>query len=397
MTLTDAPLAGIRVLELGGYVAAPYATSLLGSLGAEVVKIERPDGGDAFRRGDEDRYTYFRQYNAGKKSVAVDLKHPDGVALVQALVPRFDVVMENIRPGKLEALGLGAVDCQALNPDLVYASITGFGPTGAMAHQPSYDSIAQSFSGMFSVLSDAGRPQISGTCLADVVGGMVNATGVLAALVGHARTGRGRRVETSLMEAVTTLTLDAITQYFDDDHAEPTRQSRHPQAQSYALATSSGSAITVHLSSSERFWAGLLAAMDRPDLGADPRFATYAQRIAHYADLAEVLASEFLRRPAAAWEERLRSADVPYAPVHSVAGFLEHPQTRLLDLTEPEHDGLALVRAPWRFDGERPRRSPSTPRVGEHTRAVVAEVYDDDEVDRLVDAGVIHVADLPSR
>lgn len=395
--MTDSPLQGIRILELGGYIAAPYATSLLGMLGAEVVKIERPDGGDAFRRGDENRYTYFRQYNAGKKSVAVDLKHPDGVELVRALVPRFDVVMENIRPGKLDTMGLGPKDCAALRPDIVYSSITGFGTEGELAQQPSYDSIAQAFSGMYSILSNAGSPQISGTCMADVVGGLVNATGVLAALVGHGRTGRGRRVETSLMEAVTTLTLDAITQYYDDDHTDPSRQSRHPQAQSFALPTASGPAITLHLSSSQRFWSGLVAAIERPDLAADPRFATYAQRIGHYTELAGILAEEFLLRPTLEWESRLRAADVPHAPVLTVSGFLEHPQTRLLDLMEPEHDGLALVRPPWRFDGTRQDRPHSTPLVGEHTREIVKEVYDEEQIELLTRSGVLHVAnDLPT-
>jgi crotonobetainyl-CoA:carnitine CoA-transferase CaiB-like acyl-CoA transferase len=390
--VTDLPLDGVRVLELGGYVAAPYATSLLAALGAEVVKVERPRGGDDFRRGADDRNMFYRQYNAGKKSLAVDLKHPHGLALVKALLPRFDVLVENVRPGKLSALGLGPSDCTAVNQDLVYASITGFGPEGAMAQDPSYDSIAQSFSGLYSVLSDAGSPQISGTCLADLVGALVNATGVLAALVGRGRTGRARQVETSLVEAVTTITVDAITQYFEDGRRDPSRRSRHPQAQNFALATADGPAMTIHLSSSERFWQGLVAALERPDLAEDPRYRSYADRIRNHAQLALVLEAEFLTRSADEWETRLRAHDVPHAPVLTISGFLDHPQTRLLDLVEPADRGLAVVRPPWRFDGDRPGRLGAAPRVGEHTRDVAGEVYGDEQIEQLVRDGVLFAA-----
>lgn len=390
MSGSELPLAGYRVLELGGYVAAPYATLFLNMLGAEVVKVERPSAGDDFRRGEEDRSIFFRQYNAGKKSLAVDLKHPDGVRVVHDLIPRFDVLMENMRPGKLSALGLSPQVCRGLHPTLVYSSVTGFGPTGPLADQPSYDSIAQAFTGMYSILSDSGAPQISGTCLADLIGGLVHTTGVLASLVSTGRTGLGRRVETSLMEATTVLAIDALTQFYDDGHRDPSRQSRHPQAQNFALPTADGESITLHLSSSERFWSGLVAAIERPDLHHDPRWTAYPLRVQHYHELATLLADEFRRRPSKEWLRRLRDADVPHAPVLRVSGFTQHPQAVLLDLFEAEQDGLALLRAPWRFEGVRPRRQPQTPVVGEHTREIAGEVCAPDRLAELLDNGVLH-------
>jgi crotonobetainyl-CoA:carnitine CoA-transferase CaiB-like acyl-CoA transferase len=382
------PLKGIRVLELGGYISLPYATSLLCALGADVVKVEKPGAGDDFRRGDNDRSLYFIQHNAGKRSLSVDLKTPDGVALVKALVPRFDVVLENLRPGKLAAMGLGQAECTALRPDLVYGSLTGFGNGGPLEQRPAYDTIGQSFGGLYSLLSDAGSAQLSGTIFADLVTGLSTAAGVLAALVGRATTGEGQHVETSILEAVSTLTVDAMNQYFDTGQ-DPSRQSRHPQAQNFCVETASGEYIAVHLSSSQKFWRHLCEAMDRRDLADDPRFATYQLRDANYFALVAIVEAEFISMPLAEWEKLLTACDVPYAPVLTMSGLADHPQTEWLGLLEPERDGVRLVRPPWRFDGARPDRAGRAPRVGQHTREIAAEVYDGARIEELIAAGVL--------
>ena len=328
------PLEGVRVLEIGGYISAPYATSLLCALGADVVKVERPGDGDDFRRRQNEASVYFKQYNAGKRSLGLDLKAPEGVALVKALIPHFDVVVENLRAGKLATMGLGPDVCLGLRADLVYASVTGFGLSGPLEQRAAYDTIGQSFGGLFSILSDEGSAQLSGTCLADLVTGLSTATGVLAALLGRLKTGTGHRVETSIMESVSALTIDAITQYFQNGHQDPTRQSRHPQAQGFCLNTSTGDRLTVHLSSSQKFWRALLEAMDRSDLAEDPRFTTYAAREQHYFELVDILQIEFQRRSSGYWDRRLAEADVPFAPVLGVAGYLEHPQTKTLEIAQ---------------------------------------------------------------
>jgi crotonobetainyl-CoA:carnitine CoA-transferase CaiB-like acyl-CoA transferase len=385
------PLAGIRVLEFGGYISGPYATSFLCSLGADVIKIERPGPGEDFRRGVDAASLYFRQYNTGKRSLAVDLKRPEGIELVKALVPGCDVVLENLRPGKMDALGLGRSNLTALRADLVYTSVTGFGSGASMAGRPAYDMIGQAFGGLVSTLSNRDEAQLTGTCLADLVTGLSTATGILAALVGRGATGEGMAVETSITEAVSTLTIDAVTQLFDTGTA-PTRQSRHPQAQNFCLKTASDEFLVLHLSSSQKFWESLVAAMGRPELLRDARFTTYGDRMEHYFDLARILDGEFMLRPADEWEKLLIGHDVPFAPVLSVGGYREHPQVQWLDVFEPERDGLALTRVPWRFEGERPGRPGSAPRVGEHTLEVAGEVYDDDRIQSLLDAGVLFTA-----
>jgi crotonobetainyl-CoA:carnitine CoA-transferase CaiB-like acyl-CoA transferase len=386
--MQNMPLQDIRVLEFGGYISAPYATSMLCALGAEVVKVERPHVGDDFRRQQNDRSPYFIQYNAGKRSLAVDLKDPEGVRLVKALVPRFDVVLENLRPGKLAALGLGPSDCSALRADVVYASLTGFGNGGPLEQRPAYDTIGQAFGGLYSLLSEAGSAQLSGTIFADLITGLSTTTGVLAALVGRGRSGEGQHVETSIMEAVSTLTIDALTQYFET-RQDPTRTSRHPQAQNFCLKTASGEYLAVHLSSSQKFWRYFADVLQRPELADDPRFVTYAQRCAHYFELAEIVESEFLTKPASEWEKLLTEADVPYGPALTMSGYATHPQTEWLEMLEPERSGLSLLRPPWRFNGARPARPGVAPRVGQHTREVASEVYDDARIEDLLASGVL--------
>jgi crotonobetainyl-CoA:carnitine CoA-transferase CaiB-like acyl-CoA transferase len=386
------PLQDIRILEVGGYISAPYATSLLCALGAEVVKVERPGGGDPFRRQQNTESIFWVQYNVGKRSLAVDLKHPAGVALVKALIPRFDVVMENMRPGRMQALGLSQADCAELRPDLVYSSVTGFGNGGPLEQRPAYDTIGQAVGGLYSVLGSAGQAQLAGTCLADLIAGLTNAAGVLAALVGRTRTGAGQHVETSLMEAVSTLTIDALTQYYEDGQ-DPSRQSRHPQAQNFCLKTATGEDIAIHLSSSQKFWRAFCDAMDRPDLAEDPRFTTYDRRADRYFELAEIVEGEFIKKPAVLWEKLLTENDVPFAPVLAMGAFVSHPQTEWLHLVEPEHNGVALLRPPWRFAGARPERSGAAPRVGQDTRDVAAEVYDAARIDDLLAAGVLFAAE----
>ncbi|MBC2640856.1 MULTISPECIES: CaiB/BaiF CoA-transferase family protein [unclassified Rhodococcus (in: high G+C Gram-positive bacteria)] len=384
------PLDGIRILEIGGYIALPFATSILCALGAEVVKVEKPVVGEDFRRHQNDGSPYFRQYNTGKRSLSIDLKRPEGVALVKALVPHFDVVLENLRPGKLAALGLGPDDCRALRSDLVYGSVTGFGSGGPLASRPAYDTIGHAFGGLYSLFGDDARPQLAGGLSADLITGLSTATGVLAALVGRLRTGSPQHVETSIMEAVSVLATDGITQSFELGY-DPSRQSRHPQAQNFCVKTATGEYLAVHLSSSQKFWRSLCTAMNRMDLTEDPRFAEYRSRESNYHELAKIVEAEFEQQSLQHWEDALSAADVPFAPVLSMTGFVEHEQVEWLELVERQQDGLALIRPPWRFAGERPDRAGTAPRVGADSRDVASEVYSAEQIDDLVQADVLFV------
>jgi formyl-CoA transferase len=300
------------------------------------------------------------------------------------------VFIENSRPGKMASLGLGPDDCKAINPQLIYASASGFGDGGPLRDRAAYDSIGQSMSGFYSIMNDAGSPRLTGTCVADLIAGIVNAAGVLAALVGRSRRsdGRGAVVRTSLLEAMSVLTIDAVTQMFETS-ASPTRQTRHPQAQNFCLLTSTGDSITLHLSSSEKFWRMLVAAMDREDLLSDPRFTSFANRQDHFWELKLIVETEFLKRSRVEWEERLTANDVPFAPVLTVEEVARDPQTEWLQMIEAGDEGHTLVRAPWRFDGERPHRGRLTPALGQHSIEIASEVCAPDQVAALIAANVI--------
>ncbi|MBN9675666.1 CaiB/BaiF CoA transferase family protein [Salipiger bermudensis] len=385
------PLDGIRVLDFGAFVAGPYCGTILAALGADVVKVESPRGGDPFRRGEGAKNAYFNQMNAGKKSLAVDLKRPEGIALIKALLPGFDVLIENTRPGKMAALGLGSDAARAINPDLVYSSVSGFGDGGPWRDRAAYDTIGLSMSGFLSIMSDKDNTRLAGTCIGDLTTALVSVIGIVTGLVGRFKgTGQGgSEVKTSLLEAMTTITVDAMTQYFETGET-PHRESRHPAAQSFALKTSDGQAITLHMSSSPKFFKGMLSAIERTDLLEDPRFATYDDRRAHYFELRPVVEAAFLKHDRDEWERRLIANDVPYAPVVTPDELTEHEQMQWLDMYEPPRDdGLRLLRAPMRFDGARPANHVGAPEVGQNSREVALEVLPEAEVEALIEAGVI--------
>jgi len=388
------PLAGIRVLEIGAYISAPYAGVILASLGAEVVKVEPPEG-EPFRRGEDNRSAYFIQYNSGKKSIAINLKAKAGVDLVKAMVPKFDVLIENMRPGKMAALGLGEGVCRKLNPGLIYASISGFGSGGPWVDRPAYDTIGQSIGGIYSIMNDADHRRLTGTCMADLITGITSAMGILAALLGRERSPdrSGSLMETSLLEAMSTLTVDAMTQAYETGE-DPVRNSRHPQAQNFCLDTADGGGITMHLSVSQKFWAALARVIGREDLINDPRFRTYDDRRApaHYEELVRIMEEAFAKKPRGAWEELLTAADVPFAPVLTMHEVAEHEQTRWLELMGPKVGDLPMVRPPWRFDGARPQRSDQAAHVGEHTREVLREICSERDLEALIASGDVAVA-----
>ncbi|MFT3977774.1 MAG: CoA transferase [Sphingomonas bacterium] len=385
------PLGGIRVLDVSAYISGPYAASILAGLGAEVVKVEPPQG-DAFRIGRGAESPFFAQYNAGKKSVAVDLKSGEGREVVRAMLPHFDVLIENMRPGKLAALGLGAEECRRINPDLIYASVSGFGSGGPWRDRPAYDSIGQALGGFYTVMNDPGNTRLTGTCVADLITAINLSIGILASLAARGRGGEasGVHLETSVFEAFSTLTIDAMTQALDTG-ANPLRETRHPQAQNFCLRTATDDFIVMHLSSSQKFFRGLMRAIGREELADDPRFLTYAERTRpeNFAALKALLEESFIDLPRAEWESRLIAEDVPFAPALTMLELVEHPQMRWAGLLGAESRGRRVVNPPWRFDGTRPERDARVPEIGEHTREVLSRFIGDDMLAALEEKGAI--------
>jgi len=361
-------LDGIRVVEQGTFITGPCAGMMLADLGADVIKVESPEG-DPYRSYQGGRYSpHFQAYNRNKRGIALDLKRDPDRELFEALIREADVFIQNFRPGTAERLGSGPQRLRQLNPRLVYCSISGFGGDGPYAERPSYDSVAQALSGFLSVVVDPRDPQFLGPALADAITGIYAAYGALGALVQRGRTGEGTHVEVSMLEAMTHFAVEPFAAYFALG-AVPRSVDRPRLAQAYILRTADGRLIVLHLSSLEKFWTGLVAALGDPQLALDPRFHTRQARIDNY----EVLRSELMARFAAKdlrhWAERLRRHDVPHAPINGVDEVVADPQAEHLGLIVPvetPHGGDRAVRPPVRFAGARACSVHAAPLLDEH-------------------------------
>ena len=367
-------LAGTRILEQGTFITGPCAGMMLADLGADVIKIESPEG-DPYRSYQGGQYSpHFQAYNRNKRSLVLDMKTAGDRELFAGLVREADVYIQNFRPGTAERLGAGLATLEALNPRLVYCSISGFGPNGPYADRPSYDSVAQALSGFLSVVVDYRRPQFLGPALADAITGLYAAYGILGALVHRGRTGRGCHVEVSMLEAMAHFAVEPFAAYFALGRT-PTSGDRPRLAQAYILRTADERLIAIHLSSLEKFWQGLVLALEAPELAADPRFATRTSRIAEHEALRTELDARFERRPLAEWMARLEAHDVPHAPVNRIDEVLRDPQVEHLGLVaavESPHGAARAVRPAVRFDGVRVQRVGAAPLLDEHGGAIRA-------------------------
>lgn len=371
-------LSGIRVLELGTFITGPCAGMMLADLGADVIKVESPDG-DPYRSYQGGQYSpHFQAYNRNKRSITLDLKSPDDGAVFERLAREADVFIQNFRPGTADRLGAGAERLQGLNDRLVYCAISGFGSSGPYVERPSYDSVAQALSGFLSVVVDTDRPRFLGPALADAITGLYAAYGVLGALVQRARNGKGFTVEVSMLEAMAHFAVEPFSAYFALG-VNPTSSDRPRLAQAYILRTADDHLIALHLSSLEKFWNGLVAALEAPALGSDARFNTRAGRIANYEALGSELDQYFTRSSLAVWSERLGRNDVPFAPVQSIGEVIEDPQVKHLGLIVPvmsSHGGGSAVRPAVQFSGHRAASVRAAPLLNEHGAAIRAALGD---------------------
>jgi crotonobetainyl-CoA:carnitine CoA-transferase CaiB-like acyl-CoA transferase len=363
-------LAGCRVIDYGSFITGPYAAVLLADLGAEVIKVERPGTGDPFRSFEEGLYgPQFLAFNRNKKSIAIDLRDEADRAVMRQLIAHSDVLIENYRPDVMARLGFDYAAARAVNPRLVYCSITGFGPDGPYAARPAYDTVAQAASGYLSLFLSPQDTRIKGPAAADAAAGLYAACGILGALLERHTTGRGRLVEVSMMAAMAHFASEPFQHYFVRGIL-PEPQDRARTSQSFAFGCADGSIIAIHLSSPTKFWTGLLAAIERPDLVDDPRFATRMGRIRHHKALEDVLRAVFVRRPRADWLRRLAAADVPHAPVLNLQEVLDDPQARQLGierrLTHPSEGLVRSIANPVVYDRERGDDMTAPPVLDEH-------------------------------
>lgn len=398
----EGPLTGVRVLELGRYIAAPYAGMLLADLGADVIKVEDPrDGGDpmrAWQGGAKPQSPQFAAYNRGKRSVALDLSIPTDRDVLLSLVDGADVLLENFRPGVMDRLGIGWDALHARNPRLVYVAITGFGDVGPLVTRPAFDTVVSAMSGLYSLILDPDDPRPVGPAFSDLLSGLFAAFGTLAALHSRDTTGEGQRVEASMLASLLGFLTESATSYLETGRV-PRWNSRQRRAQAYAIVDRDGRPFVLHLSVPEKFWVGLTDVIGRPDLREDPRFIDRQARFENYADLDRELKAAMRTRTREEWSELLAVHDVPHAAMLQLDEVLEQPQVKALGLQVdiPEQwDPTQVLRTirpalamsatplalrhgapPLDYDGDRIRRDPSAAWGDEgHDDAL------DEEVDR---------------
>ena len=395
----DGPLAGVKVLDLTRVLAGPYCTMFLGDLGAEVVKIEQPDVGDDTRAwgppfvGGES--AYFLCINRNKKSVTLDLKSNQAVGLLRRLAEGADVLVENFRPGTMERLGLGERELRAVNPRLIYASLSGFGADGPMKDWPGYDLIIQAWGGLMSVTGmPDGEPTKVGVAIVDIVAGLMLGKAILAALFARERTGVGQKLETSLLEAEVACLINAGSNYLVGGVVPGRWGNAHPSIVPYQSFKSRDGYLVIGVAS-EGIWRRLCQAIGMPGLADDPRFARNPQRVEHRGELIDILTEIFLQRDTAAWMTLLIDAGVPCAPVQTIDQVFHAPQViareMVVEIPHPTAGTLRMAGLPVKFSGTPASIRLAPPLLGQHTAEVLRSwlKLDDSAIDDLKSKGVI--------
>jgi len=388
------PLGHVRVLDLSRVLAGPWAGQNLADLGAEVIKVERPGAGDDSRAfgppwvkdrsgaptGDS---AYFTSANRGKKSITVNVSRPEGQALIRALAAKCDVLIENYKHGDLARYGLGYDDLKALNPRLIYCSVTGFGQTGPYRERPGYDFMIQGMGGMMSVTGEpdgapGGGPQRAGVPIADIITGMYASIAICAALAGRdapgPNRGKGQHLDLALLDSQIALLAYQNTNYFSTGKPPGRIGNLHPNIVPYQPFKASDGEVIVACGNDNLF-RKFCEAAGRPELAQDPRFASNGKRVENRAEMTRVIQEFFGKRSTAEWLERLEAAGVPNGPINNLAQVFEEPQVKARGVKiELEHKAagkLPLVASPMRFSGTPLEYSLAPPLLGEHTDEVL--------------------------
>lgn len=371
-------LKDIRVVELGTYITGPAAAMHLADLGADVIKVERPGSGDPFRSFKGGLYSpHFQTYNRNKRSIALDTKQADDLKTFHELIATADVFIQNFRPGIADRLGAGEAELRKINPSLVYCAITGFGQSGPSRDRPTYDTVAQAASGFLRLVTPPQNPRVIGPALADAVTGQYAALGIMAALVERFKTGQGRRIDISMLEAMCHFNLDSFTHHFSMGEVMGPL-SRPEVSQSYTFACADGKWMAIHLSSPPKFWDGLVKATGYPELATDPRFAERTARIANHDEMVAMLTPIFTEKTRDEWCALLLANEVPHSPAYDSDEALDDPQAQHLQIavsaTHAEMGEFTTVRAPYSFDGSPELTIVPPPVLDEHGAEIRAEL-----------------------
>ena len=392
------PLAGVRVLDLGRHQAGPTCAMWLGDLGADVIKIENPDRGEDGRASGPPFFhgesAFFLSANRNKRSLALDIKRPEGQEIFRRLAAEADVVIENFRPGVMDALNIGYARVSALNPRIIYCSISGFGADGPYADRPGLDQIIQGVSGLMSVTGfEGGEPVRVGIPIADLVTGLFGAYGVLAALQARERTGRGQHIQTSLLECMVGLMSFQAVRYLNGAGTPPPAGNHHPINAPYGVFRAKDGYLTLGATGEKR-WRKLCEILGTEEWLTDPRFATNGARHENRLLLADLISEKLQARTADEWERIFNEAGIPCGPIYRVDQALEHPQVRhremVVERAHPTMGTVRLLGVPVKFSETPAGLHRVPPLFAEHTDEILHEIgMSDDEIERLREAGIV--------
>jgi crotonobetainyl-CoA:carnitine CoA-transferase CaiB-like acyl-CoA transferase len=392
------PLEGVVVLDVTQVMAGPFCTLLLADMGVDVIKVEKPQGGDdtrafgpPFIQGES---AAFLAMNRNKRSIALNLKSEEGRELFRRLARRSDILVENFRPGTMENLGLHYEAIRQINPTIIYCSISGFGQTGPYRSRGGFDLVTQGMSGLISVTGHpSGPPTKVGVPISDLNAGIYAAYGILSAYVHRLKTGEGQLVDTSLLEGAIAYTFWQSSIYFASGEIPGPMGSAHPLNAPYQVFETKDGAISIG-AATQSPWEKLCGALGRQDLLHDPRFLTGADRARHYVELAEILQQIFLERDTAEWLSRLEAAGVPAGPIYNMAQVYQDPHVRdrdmLVELEHPVAGKVKNIGIPVKLSLTPGRIRRPAPLLGQHTDEVLVWLgLDPAEIARLRSSGVI--------
>ncbi len=393
-------LEDLRVIDLSRIVAGPLATQIFGDYGAEIIKVEQPGVGDDSRQwapphAPDGQASYFFSINRNKKSVTLNLKHPEGKAILKELVARGDILVENFKPGTMEDLGLGYETLRAVNPRLVYCAISGFGSTGPSRERAGYDAIMQGFTGLMSITGEPDGPPVKvGVALIDVITALFAHGAILAALHHRERTGQGQKVELSLMESGIAALINAATGYLIGGEVQGRWGSAHPSLVPYQAFRARDGFLMVG-AGNERLWRAFCQVLGAPEWADDPRYSTNAQRVARREELVRLIEERLAGRDRDDWVAAFGAAGLPTGPINDIGQVFDDPQVRhrgmIEEVEHPTAGRVRLVGIPVKFSETPGRVQSPPPLLGEHTEEVLGKLlgYSAETLARLRAAGVI--------
>src|SRR6185436_9990389 len=388
-------LEGITCIDVSGHVAGPYASSLLGDLGCEVIKVELPNGGDT-HRGRNPKYEgygpSFRALNRNKKSVTLNLREQKAREILLKLLSKADIFLENFRPPTRTKLGLDYDELAKANPKLIHCSISGYGQSGPYRDKPGFDTIGQALSGMMSLVTDLDDPKVAGVSFVDHTAGIFASHGIMAALLARAKTGRGQFIDVSLLQVAIAFIESHVADYLNG--GEAVSRENFPNGRIYSLLDCDRKPFMVHLSGHNEAWEGLLQAAEIENLIGDPRFATSKQRSDQHAEIVVLLRDAYVKKPRQYWLSRLDTNNIPSAPINTIHEVFDNPQIKHLGIPKQiEHPKMGisnLVGSPINMSGTPPKFFRPAPLLGENTQEVLAKLgYDEAAVMELRTHGVI--------